>query len=258
MISYSIPKRQIKKVFSILVEGLKNILLYGENSNLNEKIGCVLVVKTSSQIKVLFGNPINDKIQPVLATYIQTVDNLDKEQLKTKYIETLETTFVKNVSESGVGLLIMALNSDSGISYNFFKLDHQSFLFTTEVSIHKFDNKIWMHMAKKKEKLNIVYSTNPDFQFQFEEEEIIETLPKNQQKLYVSIDRKQRAGKEVTLIEGFVGTEEDLKELGKLLKSKCGVGGTVKDNEIMIQGNFRDKIVDLLMKDGYSVKKKGG
>lgn len=142
LISYSIPKRQIKKVFSILVEGLKNILLYGENSNLNEKIGCVLVVKTSSQIKVLFGNPINDKIQPVLATYIQTVDNLDKEQLKTKYIETLETTFVKNVSESGVGLLVMALNSDSGISYNFIKLDHQRFLFTTEVSIHKFDNKI--------------------------------------------------------------------------------------------------------------------
>lgn len=142
LISYSIPKRQIKKVFSILVEGLKNILLYGENSNLNEKIGCVLVVKTSSQIKVLFGNPINDKIQPVLATYIQTVDNLDKEQLKTKYIETLETTFVKNVSESGVGLLIMALNSDSGISYNFIKLDHQSFLFMTEVSIQKFDNKI--------------------------------------------------------------------------------------------------------------------
>lgn len=113
-------------------------------------------------------------------------------------------------------------------------------------------------MAKKKEKLNIVYSTNPDFQFQFEEEEIIETLPKNKQKLYVSIDRKQRAGKEVTLIEGFVGTEEDLKELGKLLKSKCGVGGTVKNNEIMIQGNFRDKIADLLMKDGFSVKKKGG
>lgn len=142
LISFSIPKRQIKKVFSILVEGLKNILLYGENSNLNEKIGCVLVVKTSSQIKVLFGNPINVKFQPVLATYIQTVDNLDKEQLKTKYIETLETTFVKNVSESGVGLLVMALNSDSGISYNFIKLDHQRFLFTTEVSIHKFDNKI--------------------------------------------------------------------------------------------------------------------
>jgi translation initiation factor 1 len=113
-------------------------------------------------------------------------------------------------------------------------------------------------MAKKKEKLNIVYSTNPDFQFQFEEEETIDTLPKNQQKLYVSIDRKQRAGKEVTLIEGFIGVEEDLKELGKLLKSKCGVGGSVKDNEVLIQGNFKDKIFDLLVKEGYSVKKKGG
>lgn len=111
---------------------------------------------------------------------------------------------------------------------------------------------------KKKEKVNIVYSTNPDFQFQFDEEEDVQTLPKSQQKLYVSIDRKQRAGKEVTLIEGFVGTDEDLKELGKILKSKCGVGGTAKDNEILIQGNFKDKIFDLLVKEGYSVKKKGG
>jgi translation initiation factor 1 len=114
-------------------------------------------------------------------------------------------------------------------------------------------------MAKqKKEKINVVYSTNPDFKFQFDEEEEIETLANVQQLLYVSIDRKQRGGKEVTLIEGFVGKEDDLKELGKLLKSKCGVGGTVKDNEILIQGNFRDKIVDLLTKEGYRVKKKGG
>ena len=114
-------------------------------------------------------------------------------------------------------------------------------------------------MAKsKKEKVNIVYSTNPDFQFQFDEEEEQETLAKNQQKLYVSIDRKQRGGKEVTLIEGFIGNEDDLKELGKMLKSKCGVGGSVKDNEILIQGNFRDKIYDMLLKDSYGVKKKGG
>jgi translation initiation factor 1 len=114
-------------------------------------------------------------------------------------------------------------------------------------------------MAKsKKEKVNIVYSTNPDFQFQFDEEEQQETVAKNQQKLYVSIDRKQRGGKEVTLIEGFVGNEDDLKELGKMLKSKCGVGGSVKDNEILIQGNFKDKIYDMLVKDGYGVKKKGG
>jgi translation initiation factor 1 len=111
---------------------------------------------------------------------------------------------------------------------------------------------------KKKEKVNIVYSTNPNFQFQFDEEEEIQTLPNAQQKLYVSIDRKQRAGKEVTLVEGFVGADEDLKELGKMLKSKCGVGGTAKDNEILIQGNFKEKIFDLLVKEGYSVKKKGG
>jgi translation initiation factor 1 len=113
-------------------------------------------------------------------------------------------------------------------------------------------------MAKKKEKLNVVYSTNPDFNYQFEDEEETETLSKNQQKLYVSIDKKQRGGKEVTLVEGFIGSEEDLKELGKFLKSKCGVGGTVKDMEILIQGNFKDKIADLLQKEGYSVKKKGG
>ena len=113
-------------------------------------------------------------------------------------------------------------------------------------------------MAKKKEKLNVVYSTNPDFNYQFEETEETETLSKNQQKLYVSIDKKQRGGKEVTLVEGFIGSEEDLKELGKFLKSKCGVGGTVKEMDILIQGNFKDKITDLLLKEGYSVKKKGG
>jgi translation initiation factor 1 len=113
-------------------------------------------------------------------------------------------------------------------------------------------------MAKKKEKINIVYSTNPDFNYQFDEENEQDTLPPNQQKLYVSLDRKQRGGKEVTLIEGFVGAEDDLKELGKKIKTKCGVGGTVKDNEIIIQGNFKDKVFDLLSKDGYQVKKKGG
>ncbi len=110
----------------------------------------------------------------------------------------------------------------------------------------------------KKEKLNIVYSTNPNFQYEFEEEESVESKANNQQKLYVSIDKKQRGGKEVTLVEGFVGPEEELKELGKLLKSKCGVGGSVKDNEILIQGNFKDKVYDLLVKENYKVTKKGG
>lgn len=113
-------------------------------------------------------------------------------------------------------------------------------------------------MAKKKFK-NIVYSTNPNFQYETDEEnDDLETLDPSEQLLYVSIDRKQRGGKEVTLIEGFIGQDEDIKELGKLLKSKCGVGGSVKDGEILIQGNFRDKVIDLLEKEGYKVRRKGG
>lgn len=110
----------------------------------------------------------------------------------------------------------------------------------------------------KKERLNVVYSTNPNFSYEFEEEEQVETLAPNQQTLYVSLDRKQRGGKEVTLVEGFVGTDDDLKDLGKILKSKCGVGGTAKDGEIIVQGSFRDKVADLLIQMGYKVKKKGG
>lgn len=116
----------------------------------------------------------------------------------------------------------------------------------------------FISMSKKNKNLvNVVYSTNPNFEYEAEREFEQETLPNKQQKLYVSIDKKQRAGKEVTLIEGFVGQEEDLKELGKLLKSKCGVGGTVKDGEIIIQGNFRDKILELLKKEGYQTVRKG-
>jgi translation initiation factor 1 len=115
-------------------------------------------------------------------------------------------------------------------------------------------------MSKKnKQLINVVYSTNPNFNYESESEEEQETLPKNQQKLYVSIDRKQRGGKDVTLVEGYIGNEDDLKELGKTLKSKCGVGGSVKDGEILIQGSMREKVFELLIKDGYSqTKKKGG
>ena len=105
-----------------------------------------------------------------------------------------------------------------------------------------------------KERLNIVYSTNPDFNYQTEDEEEIETPEKKNQKLRVSLEKKGRGGKTVTLITGFTGREDDLKELGRTLKTKCGVGGSAKDGEILIQGDFREKVRDLLIKDGYKVK----
>lgn len=103
-----------------------------------------------------------------------------------------------------------------------------------------------------KDRLNVVYSTNPDFRYETAEEEEAETLPKNQQKLRVSMEKKGRGGKTVTLIKGFIGSEEDCKELGKLLKSKCGVGGSVKEGEIIIQGDFKQRIIDLLKVEGYT------
>ena len=103
-----------------------------------------------------------------------------------------------------------------------------------------------------KDRLNVVYSTNPDFQYENEMEEEAETLPKNQQKLRVSMEKKGRGGKTVTLIRGFVGAEEDMKNLGRVLKSKCGVGGSVKDDEIIIQGDFKQRIIELLKAEGYT------
>ena len=112
-------------------------------------------------------------------------------------------------------------------------------------------------MSKKKDRMNVVYSTNPNFSYEYNEEEVQETLPNGQQTLYVSLDRKQRGGKEVTLVEGFIGSDDDLKELGKLLKSKCGVGGTAKDGEVIVQGSFRDKVMEILVKEGFKVKPDG-
>ncbi|MCD6067340.1 MAG: translation initiation factor [Bacteroidetes bacterium] len=110
---------------------------------------------------------------------------------------------------------------------------------------------------KEKNKKDVVYSTNPDFKFEYEEENDAETPEPNQQQLKVYLDRLG-GGKMLSRVNGFIGKTEDLEALGKMLKQKCGVGGTVKDGEILIQGDHRDKIVDLLVKAGYKAKKAGG
>ena len=128
------------------------------------------------------------------------------------------------------------------------KIQKMSYLWQTLKQIHMKNND-W------KDRLNVVYSTNPDYQYENIGEEEAETLPKNQQKLRVSMEKKGRGGKTVTLIRGFVGTEDDLKELSKLLKTKCGVGGSAKDEEIIIQGDFKQRIIDLLKAEGYTQTK---
>jgi hypothetical protein len=103
-----------------------------------------------------------------------------------------------------------------------------------------------------------VYSTNPDFKYELDDEEEQTTLQPSQQRLRVQLDRKNRGGKVVTLVTGFIGTEDDLKELGKFLKSKCGVGGSSKDGEIIVQGDFKQKVLELLKKEGYTQTKTVG
>jgi translation initiation factor 1 len=104
----------------------------------------------------------------------------------------------------------------------------------------------------------IMYSTDPAFSYDAEESLPVEKVPANQQNLRVTLDRKNRGGKAVTLITGFIGTVEELELMTKMLKTKCGVGGTAKDGEILIQGDFRDKVLLILQKDGYKAKKSGG
>lgn len=106
-----------------------------------------------------------------------------------------------------------------------------------------------------KDRLNVVYSTNPDFHYETEAEEETDTPEKRVQKLRVKIEKKGRGGKTVTVVSGFIGREDDLKELGRMLKTKCGVGGSVKEGEILIQGEFRERIIELLKADGYSQTK---
>ena len=109
----------------------------------------------------------------------------------------------------------------------------------------------------KNKRRGVVYSTNSDFNYDYDDAAEEATLEPADQRLYVSHDGKQRKGKVVTLVEGFVGTTDDLKVLEKMLKSKCGVGGSSKDGIIIIQGQLKDKVHDLLVDAGYGVKKKG-
>ena len=112
-------------------------------------------------------------------------------------------------------------------------------------------------MSKNKRE-GIVYSTNPNFIFNDVTAAEVKTLPAAQQNLRVMLDKKQRGGKKVTLVTGFVGSQDDLNDLGKLLKTSCGVGGSVKDGEIIIQGDFRDRVLAILQQKGYKAKQAGG
>jgi translation initiation factor 1 len=116
----------------------------------------------------------------------------------------------------------------------------------------KFKLLIGMKDNNWKKRQDIVYSTNPDFQYDNDTSGSSDTLPANQQKLRVNIDRRNRGGKVVTLVTGFVGTDADLQSLGKMLKVKCGVGGSAKDGEILIQGERKEQVITLLKAAGYN------
>ena len=109
-----------------------------------------------------------------------------------------------------------------------------------------------------KDRLGTIYSTNPDFKYETNADSESETLPAQQQNLRVQLDKKQRQGKSVTLITGFVGTDDDLKSLAKILKTKCGVGGSAKEGEILIQGDFCNKVIEILKNENYKAKRSGG
>ena len=116
------------------------------------------------------------------------------------------------------------------------------------------DNKEKTEIDRKK-RIGVVYSTNPDYEYSDDSQEEADTLPKNQQKLRLNMERTGRGGKTVTLVKGFIGSDEDITSLCKLLKQKCGVGGSVKDGEIIIQGDHRQRLVEILKKEGYTQTK---
>ncbi len=111
---------------------------------------------------------------------------------------------------------------------------------------------------KSKERVNVVYSTNSDYSYESEDDSEQETLPPNEQVLRVYIEKKGRGGKTASVLKGFIGSVKDRNDLSKMIKASCGVGGTVKDGEIIIQGDQRDKIVKLLSAKNYGIKKAGG
>ena len=115
-----------------------------------------------------------------------------------------------------------------------------------------------MGKKNKKHREGIVFSTNPDYEYEYDDELKEETLDPSEQKLKIHLEKKHRGGKIVSIVKGFVGTSEDLSTLGKLLKTKCGTGGSAKDGEIIIQGDCRDKIMAILEKEGYKYKRVGG
>ena len=126
------------------------------------------------------------------------------------------------------------------------------FVYLCEVNLKKSTMNDW------KSRLNVVYSTNPNYNYEQENNaEEPTTLPPAQQNLRIHLDRRS-GNKSVTIVKGFIGTDDDLKELGKILKTKCGVGGTTKDGEVLIQGDFRDKVMGLLVEIGYKCKRSGG
>lgn len=108
----------------------------------------------------------------------------------------------------------------------------------------------------KNDRRGFVYSTDPNFKFEEEKQEARETLTPKEQKLRIRLETKHRGGKTVTLIQDFIGKEEDLEELGKKIKNYCGTGGSVKEGEIIIQGDQRDKVLQWLLKNGYEKSKK--
>ena len=113
-------------------------------------------------------------------------------------------------------------------------------------------------MSKNKKLKGVVYSTNPDYNYKYDEKEEMKTLIPSQQFLKIEFEKKHRGGKTVSLVRGFVGNSDDLEQLGKLLKSKCGTGGSVKEGEIIIQGDKREQMIKILNDLGYKTKRVGG